>query len=500
MVMESVKLSKNTIAYYIRIIVIMLLATVISLILNSIGIQKENILMVFMVGVLLVTSCTIGYYYGIISSIISIMIFNYAFTEPIYTLQIDNSNDIILLLFFLIAALISSTLTVRLQRQTNIAKENERIVKSMYAMSAGFINVTGKENIIRHGIKNIHEYTGYDSEVKVLDDLDNIDNAAYDKGFYKNIESRDAFESSGMDNYIIFPINGLTKQIGFLKVHNCNKGLEKEKELLIKTAANQIGIALDRELVYYEQEKIKVDIEREHMKSSMLRSISHDLRTPLTGIIGDCTAILEGRCEDYKEVTGLISDVNEQALWLVKMVENILNMTKIESGKFEVKKQPEVVEDIVYEAINHVAGIRENRKLKVIMPDEIVIADMDGKMMVQVIVNLLDNAMRYTKKDEEISIVLRFRRNKVFFYISDNGEGIDEKIKDKIFEEFVTTIKGDSKKLGIGLGLYICKSVIEAHGGEIWAENRVTKGAEFIFWIYAERADVDGREENNTDC
>lgn len=490
MFMESLKLSKNTIVYLIRIFVIMIFSTVISVVLNSAGMQKENILMVFMVGVLLVTSCTSGYGYGIISSIVSIMIFNYAFTVPIYTLQIDNSNDIILLIVFLIAALISSTLTVRLQRQTKIAKENERTVKSMYDMSAGFINVTGRENIIRLGIKNIYEYTGFDSEVEVLESLDcEID----EKRFYKSNDTVKASDNVSVDNYIIFPIIGLTKQIGYLKVLNYNKGLEKEKELLIKTAANQIGIALDREFVYYEQEKIKVDIEREHMKSSMLRSISHDLRTPLTGIIGDCTAILEGKCEDYKEVTGLISDINEQALWLVKMVENILNMTKIESGKFEIKKQPEVVEDIVYEAISHVSGIREERILKVIMPDEIIIADMDGKMMVQVIVNLLDNAMRYTKKDDEISIILRFRRNKVFFYISDTGEGIDEKIKDRIFEEFVTTIKGDSKKLGIGLGLYICKSVIEAHGGEIWAENSVTKGAEFIFWIYAERADIDGR-------
>lgn len=458
--------------YIVRLVIIMTITTVISIWLSNFGIGKENTLMVFLVGVLLTTICTSGYQYGIVVSVISVMIFNYFFTVPLHTFAITNTNDIVLIFFFLTASVISSSLTVRFRRQLEIAQKNEQTARLLYEMSESFINVTGKDNIIQLGIRYIYEHTKYESAVELQDETV-VDGS---NGKYTS------------KDYMMVPIIGLTKQIGVLKVYNHNQGLTIEQELLIKTAANQIGIALDRELIYSEQEQIKLDMEKEHMRSSMLRSISHDFRTPLTGIIGDCSLIIDSDGQDMESVRQLAGDINEQAAWLMKMMENILNMTKIESGRFEIAREQEVLEDIIYEAVHHVIGLREHRKFTLTMPEEMLLAEVDGKMLVQVVINLLDNSMKHTKEGGRIELSMVFRNKKAYIQVEDDGDGITEELKDHIFDEFITSAEGESDHVrGIGLGLAICKAVIEAHGGDIWAENRPEGGARFTFWIEAEK-------------
>ncbi|MEG0720376.1 MAG: DUF4118 domain-containing protein, partial [Lachnospiraceae bacterium] len=312
------KITDRTIKYLFRFLLIIATTTMVSILLSKAGIGKENTLMVFMVGVLLITAFTSGYQYGIVGSVFSVMIFNYFFTAPLHTFAITNTNDVVLIIFFLLASFISSSLTVKFQQQLLISKQNEKTANILYEMSEGFINVTGKERITGLGIRYIHEYTQYESEVELSEET---------------VMNRNEKQPISND-YMLFPIIGLTKQIGILRVYNHNQGLSKEQELLIKTTANQIGIALDREMIYAEQEETKIQMEREHMKSSMLRSISHDFRTPLTGIIGDCDVLRELDIPDKESVEQLSGDIREQSVWLMKMMENILSMTKIESGQF----------------------------------------------------------------------------------------------------------------------------------------------------------------------
>ena len=470
---------KQQIRYVLRLVLIMAGTTLFSIWLGNFGIDKENTLMIFIVGVLLTTVvCTNGYVYGIVASVASVMIFNYFFTTPVHTFAMTNTNDIVLMFFFLVASFISSSLTVRFQKQLSISQKNEQTARSLYEMSSNFVNVTGKENIIQLGIRYIYEHTKYESAVELSDETV-VDGS---NGKYTS------------NDYMMVPIIGLTKQIGVLKVYNHNQGLSIEQELLIKTAANQIGIALDREMVYTEQENIKVDMEREHMKSSMLRSISHDFRTPLTGIMGDCSLIMEGENLDAGSIRQLAGDINEQALWLMKMMENILNMTKIESGKLYIEKQPEVVEDIVYEAASHVVGLYQQRKFNVSLPEDLIVAEMDGKMMVQVMTNLLDNAMKHTSPGGRISVIVSYRFERVYVQVEDDGEGADEKQLDSLFDEFFTSIQeGEDHTRGIGLGLAICKAVVTAHGGEIWAKNRAEGGARFTFWLTAKKVETNGK-------
>ena len=192
-----------------------------------------------------------------------------------------------------------------------------------------------------------------------------------------------------------------------------------------------------------------------------------------------------------KELAG---EIQEQSVWLMRLMENILNMTKLESEEFEIRKNQEVVDDLIYEAVSHIIGLREKRRFEIKLPSELIVVNVDGKLMVQVLVNLLDNAMKHTGENGWICIEARYDAGKVWIRVEDDGDGIPEDLKENIFDEFITRSdeKGDRQR-GIGLGLAICKAVVNAHGGNIYAENRKEGGARFMFWLEARQVSTDGR-------
>lgn len=455
---------------YLKMLLIISGATLCSLALGKLGIDKSNILLVFMVGVLLVAALTRGYRFGVIASCISVMVFNYFFTVPLHTFAIGNKNDLILIFFFLIASLISSSLTARFQSQLQISQKNERTAKLLYNVSQRLLNVAGESNIIHQGIQCIEEYTGYSNVVELYEN----------RQTYRN----ENFSPGDDEKYIELTITGLVNKLGTLRVYTKDAALNMEQEWLVNTVAAQMGIALDREFVYNEREKIRIAMEREHLKSNLLRSISHDLRTPLTGIVGASSYILQrGENLERENVLHLLKDINEQAVWLTTMVENMLNMTRIDNGNLEVKKQIEVVDDVVNEAITHVIGLN-SRPFSKMLPKELIAIPMDGKMIVQVLINLLDNAVNHTPDGCPIEISVKQSDDCVEFCVADGGSGIDPLIAEHLFEAYVTNGRtGSDVKTGIGLGLAICKAIVQAHGGSIRTGISHLGGALFAFTL-----------------
>lgn len=463
------------ILYTGRTIFIVFASSLVCLMLNQAGVMKENVLMVFLIGVLLIGAFTAGYEYSITGAVVSVLMFNYFFTVPVHTFAIMNPDDVALMFFFLIVSCISSGMTARFRRQLSIAGENERTARRMSEMSERFSNVTGKERIIELGLAYIRENTGYEASVRLKDSR----------------ESSRSEENTEEGGYVLFPIGGIIRQTGELKVYTLDHGISAEQEIFIRAAAGQMGIALDREMIYEEQENTKLEVEREHLKSSMLRSLSHDFRTPLTGIIGDCDLIMNKSGMSSDEKRKLVGDIREQSLWLTRTMENILSMTRIENGEEFIDRNQEVVEDLVYEAERHIQGLREHRRFRDSLPDELITADVDARMIVQVLVNLLDNAVKNTEEGGNIRLGVTYQNGKAFFVVEDDGKGIEPGCEEMIFNEFVSMgEKGPDQKRGIGLGLAICREVVEAHGGKIWAENRLEGGARFTFWLKAEAAGI----------
>jgi two-component system sensor histidine kinase KdpD len=426
--------------------------------------------MVFLVGVLVVTIATNGYLYGILASIISVFIFNYFFTVPFHTLITYNPNDVILMIAFLGASLISGTLTKMFQKQVLIAKQNEHTARLLYKITERFLNITGHKNIILQGINYVYQNTNYNSRV-ILSESGEV---------YAD-ESRELITDK-MDLTDI-PIRGLTKQLGIMQINNSREKFTLEHELLIKTVVTQMGLSLDREFIYKERENIRIAMEKEELRTNLIRAISHDLRTPLTGIVGASGVILDNLEQlDKTNIEKLVSDINEEALWLNNLVENILNMTRIGEGKLLINKNYEVVDDIVYQAINHISNLAKTRNISVSVPEEVVTLLVDGKLIVQVLINLLDNAIKHTQDNCNIFVRVYTIDNMAVFEVADNGKGIDRNVENSLFDSFVTfSSKIIDGKRGMGLGLAICKAIVEAHGGTIFAGKAAEGGALFTF-------------------
>ena len=395
------------------------------------------------------------------------ILFNFFFTEPRYSFSIYSTVDMMLLLFFLVTAVVSGTITSRLQKQMSISHRNELTAKLLYEVAQGFLHVTGKRNIVLRGIKYIFDNIGFASRVTLYEDEQE----------YLS-EQPAQFDTERLS----VPIQGVAKQLGQITVYCVEKDLTFQQQLVIKTVATQLGAALDREYSYNDQEEIRVAMERERSRSTLLRSVAHDLRTPLTALTG-ASSLLTDKFEQLsiEEQKKLAADISEEMIWLANLVENILNMTRISEGHLILHKEDEVVDDVVNEAVSHMLRTLQNRPLEVVLPDEVISLPMDGKLIVQVLVNLLDNAVKHTPPGCGICLKVYVLTNDAVFEVSDNGNGIDAAIMDRLFDGFVTQKNIIDGKRGMGLGLAICKAVVEAHGGTIRVENKPSGGARFVF-------------------
>lgn len=480
--MKTEKVMKAHIMYVIWLILVLIITTVLSVLLNRTGINKENALMIFLIGVLAITVLTRGYFYGFIASIASIFIFNYFFTEPLHSLKISKSQDYIMIAFFLLASLICGTMSSKFQLQTELAKKNEKTAELLYEISKSFLNLTGTVGIVENGMRYIQKHTGFECSVTLEHEKFGQTETSFQTEKYP----------SGIDDQelYILPIKDLANRIGTISIARGDLPLSYEEDILIRTVVYQMALVLDREFIYNERERIKLAMESEHLKSTLLRSISHDIRTPLTGIMGASSLILDGY-DDLEEgsVKRLASDINEEATRLITSVQNILDMTRISEGHLTVKKEFEAVDDLINQAVAHVSRFAAQDRLMIEIPEDIILVETDGRLMVQVIVNLLDNAYKHSGNDSKI--ILRVRRgvHSVIFEVEDNGPGIDEKIQNTLFNGFVTMPRNisDSSR-GVGLGLAICKAIVEAHGGKISAFNKPEGGAVF-------RIELPGEEE-----
>lgn len=250
-----------------------------------------------------------------------------------------------------------------------------------------------------------------------------------------------------------------------------------------KEAAESMAVQLQKS--YEEQRIIERKAEKEKLKNNLLRAISHDLRTPLTGIKGASTALLEGGDKLSEETREkLLNDIGNEAQWLIRMVENLLSITHISEDTMKVSKAPEVAEEVIANALSHFNTADISQKITVQVPHELLIVPMDATLIEQVLLNLLDNAVKHSGNDStEVSIKLYSDSSNAVFQVTDNGKGISEKDMKELFEYGGTGdehLSSDSHR-GFGIGLPTCRTIILAHSGEIWAESVEGKGSVFSF-------------------
>ena len=220
----------------------------------------------------------------------------------------------------------------------------------------------------------------------------------------------------------------------------------------------------------------------------MLRSISHDLRTPLTSISGNAGILLSSEENiDKEKRKQLYADIYDDSLWLINLVENLLSVTRIEDGTMKLKLTTELLDEVITEALQHTDRKRSEHNIKVKSSESFILVKIDARLIMQVIINLVDNAIKYTPKGSDIIIGTRLEENRAIVTVADNGGGISEDAKKHIFDMFYTagTKIVDSRR-SLGLGLALCKSIITAHNGTISVTDNKPHGAVFTFTLPTE--------------
>lgn len=237
-----------------------------------------------------------------------------------------------------------------------------------------------------------------------------------------------------------------------------------------------------------ESAQAAMQIEKEQLRADLLRSISHDLRTPLTSISGNASNLLSNENEFSQETRMQIyGDIYDDSLWLIKLVENLLSVTRIEDGRMDLRMSAELMDEVIAEAMRHTDRNRAGRKIEVSSDEEFILGKMDARLIVQVVINLVDNAVKYTPEGAQIRIHTGKKDGMVVVSVSDTGPGIPDEQKSKVFDMFYTgTNRAADGRRSLGLGLGLCRSIIRAHGGEIWISDNKPQGAVFTFTLPAE--------------
>ncbi|MGN0554418.1 MAG: sensor histidine kinase, partial [Candidatus Fimenecus sp.] len=262
---------------------------------------------------------------------------------------------------------------------------------------------------------------------------------------------------------------------------------------IILSILGESALAMENEKNAKEKEEAAILAKNEQLRADLLRAISHDLRTPLTSISGHASNLLtNGAAFDDETKKRLYTDIYDDSMWLINLVENLLSVTRLEDGKMNLHLSAELMEDVVAEALRHINRKSCEHHITVTHKDEFLLAKMDAKLIVQVIINIVDNAIKYTPKGSNIQIQTYKQGEKAVVRIADDGPGISDEAKQHIFDMFYSGANtvADSRR-SLGLGLSLCKSIISVHGGELTVADNQPQGTVFTFTLPAEEAHLD---------
>ncbi len=490
----------------LKSVALLLLATLLCLLLRKLNIGDQNIIMVFILSVIMISRFTSGYTYGIISSILSVLTFNFFFVKPYYTFTAIQPGYPITFLIMLLVALLTGTMVVRIKTQAKIAVNRERKTELLYEINKMLLVTRGLENIIN--LTNDYITSIYERSV-IFYPEDPLNGR---KGYFKqtindtNSASLQAPDEEAVAHWVFvnkkragagtdtlmgangfyMPILSQGNVLGVLGISCTNdKKLNHDNRAFLRMITSLVAMALERQRLSDEQRHIIIETEKEVMRSNLLRAISHDLRTPLTAISGATSAVLENKhTMDESTHDKLLLDIKEDSQWLIRMVENLLSITRLNETAANVSKIPQAVEEVVSESLTRVRNKYQGYKVAVRVPDELLLVPMDATLIEQVIINLLENAFKHSAKESLIELTVTKDDENAIFEVSDNGKGIAPDELPTLFDGYSSgKNKNPDSSRGMGIGLSICRSIIQAHGGKIEAENKIGGGANFRFTL-----------------
>lgn len=483
-------------------------ATAIGFLFYHLGFSESNIITIYILGVLLTAVVTSDRIYSIGAALTSVLVFNFFFTVPRFSLAAYDPGYPVTFLIMFLAALITGNLAMRIKTQARQSAQSAYRTKVMFDTNQelqkadgrdAIISVTAKQ-LVRLLDRSILFYTRSGaslSEPQWFACADAEDKSAFctdnEKAvaawvFQNNKRAGATTDTLSSAKCLYLAVRIESRVYGVVGVCMDKGALEPFENSVLLSIIGECAMALENDQTALEKEQAAILAKNEQLRANLLRAISHDLRTPLTSISGNAGVLLangDGIPQDRK--TKLYTDIYDDSLWLINLVENLLAVTRIEDGSLSLQLKPELMGDVIDEALQHVSRKKAEHTITVVESDELALVKMDARLIVQVVINIVDNAIKYTPTGSQIQIRTYVKNRQVVTEIADNGPGIPDETKPRIFDMFYTANPKivDSRR-SMGLGLALCKSIITAHGGTITVENNSPVGTVFRFALPVE--------------
>jgi two-component system, OmpR family, sensor histidine kinase KdpD len=463
---------------------------------------EANSVMVFLLGVVFV-----AHRYGrgpaIATAILNVLVFDFFFVPPYLTFSVNDAQYLITFAVMLVIGLFVSVLTVRVQERLRASQRQERRTGALYRLTKQLSEVVGTVFLMQIAGRQLREIFGGEIVIFVrspgepvelrFGQTSEIAKQPVNAIVAQWVADHDQIAGPGTDTLpnataLFVPLTGSQRTVGALGVRpdDPQRFLDPEERRLLETCASLIALSIERDQSVFEAQQSKLHAEAEQMRSSLLSSVSHDLRTPLAAVAGTASSLLESPPSDPAARRELLQNIVDEARRLARLVENLLDMSRLDAGAIVPDRQWHVVEEIVGSAVGRLQRELSDRPIRSDIPADLPLVSVDGLLMEQVLVNLLENAVRYTPAGSPIEITARRLGEQVEIRVADEGPGLPAGTEQRLFEKFFrgTLAQPDSRR-GVGLGLAICRGVVKAHGGTITARNRPGGGAEFLIALPA---------------
>lgn len=489
----------------IKSVSVLAAATLICCIFDCLGLSEANIITIYILGVLVTAVITRHRIYSLTSSVICVLLFNFLFTEPRFTLNAYDPGYLATFPIMLIAAFLTSSLAVKIQRQarqaaetayrtkvlfdTNQSLSNEKDMTGMITVTCNQLTKLLDRDILFYRIQDdglaAPQLFAVNSGENVSDYADDNERAVASWVYHNNKRAGATTGTLGNAKCLYLSVRLAQEVFGVVGIAIDGRPLGAFENSIMLSILGECALALRNDKVSKESAAAALLAKNEQLRSNLLRSISHDLRTPLTSISGNAGILLSSEQSIGKEKRRkLYEDIYDDSLWLINLVENLLSVTRIEDGTMKLRLATELLDEVVGEALRHTDRRRCEHKIKIKQEEDFLLVKADARLIMQVIINLVDNAIKYTPPGSEVVIETKREGNLAVVTVADNGDGISDESKEHIFDMFYTaaTKIADSRR-SLGLGLALCKSIITAHGGTISVEDNVPHGAVFTFTL-----------------
>jgi Osmosensitive K+ channel histidine kinase len=446
-----------------------------------------------------------GRYTALLGAFLAAICFDFLFIPPVFHYTVSDVRYLFSFLMFLVVAWVTGSLAGRLRHHAHEARKREIRISALYALSKIIAGTEGLDTVLAIAAERIAESANGDVVLLLADktgelmikaqatpqgenkvgflDANEIAVAAW-VYHHGQIAGRGTDTLNGA-KALYMPLILDEKAIGTIAVrlHSNSRVIDPEKRHLIEAFANLIVLSIKRITLAEESKQAYLLQESERLWIALFNSLSHDLRTPLSSIIGAVSGLLEeGELFDKSSRTELLRTIEEEALRMNRLVGNLFDMARWQSGKVQLKKEWYDIEEIIGIALNDIRHSLNNRPLKIDIEPELPLIQMDMGLIEQVLVNMVDNAIKYSPHETEIAIRASRQQDELMVSVRDQGEGIPKTELNVIFDQFYRGKTSQAVK-GTGLGLTICKAIIDAHGGRIWAESEKDSGTKITFTL-----------------